>query len=40
MNQFETKLDLVYEMHKLGEVDYFLSIQVIRDMLACKTWLL
>jgi hypothetical protein len=27
-------------MHKLGEVDYFLGIRVIRDILAYKTWLL
>jgi hypothetical protein len=27
-------------MHKLGEVDYFLGIRVIRDILARKTWLL
>jgi hypothetical protein len=27
-------------MHKLGEVDHFLSIRVIRDILARKTWLL
>ena len=40
MNQFETKLDSAYEMHKLGEVDHFLGIRVIRDMPARKTWLL
>jgi hypothetical protein len=40
MNQFETKLDSAYEIYKLGEVDYFLGIRVIRDILACKTWLL
>jgi hypothetical protein len=27
-------------MHKLGEIDYFLGIRVIRDILARKTWLL
>jgi hypothetical protein len=37
MNQFETKLDSVYEIYKLGEVNYFLSIRVIRDMLVRKT---
>jgi hypothetical protein len=40
MNQFETKLDLAYEIHKLGEINYFFSIRVIRDMLVRKTWLL
>ena len=40
MNQFETKLDLVYEIYKLGEINYFLSIRVIHDILARKTWLL
>jgi hypothetical protein len=37
MNQFETKLDLVYEIYKLGEIDHFFSIRVIRDILARKT---
>jgi hypothetical protein len=37
MNQFETKLDSVYEIYKLGEIDYFLSIQVIRDIPIRKT---
>jgi hypothetical protein len=40
MNQFETKLDSAYEIYKLSEINYFLGIRVIRDILARKTWLL
>jgi hypothetical protein len=40
MNQFETKLDLAYEIYKLSEINYFLGIRIIRDILVRKTWLL
>jgi hypothetical protein len=37
MNQFEIKLDSAYKIYKLGEVNYFLAIRVIRDIPARKT---
>ena len=39
-DQFEQKLIAKYNICKLGELEHFFKIRVIRDRLNCKLWLL
>jgi hypothetical protein len=38
--QFERRLEAVYELRKLGELKWFLGIRVLRDWTAGKIWLI